>query len=47
MIDSMRARRDLRGRRAAELGAKYAIWRWLREGATRLLALVGLACRFA
>ena len=32
---------------AGELGGTYAVWRWLRTGATPLLALVGLAALFA
>jgi len=31
---------------AGELGGTYAVWRWLRTGATPLLALVGLAALF-
>ena len=31
----------------AELSGTYAVWRWLRTGATPLLALVGLAALFA
>ena len=30
-----------------ELSGTYAVWRWLRTGATPLLALVGLAALFA
>ena len=30
----------------AELGGTYAVWRWLREGATPLLALAGVAALF-
>ena len=30
-----------------ELGGTYAVWRWLRTGATPVLALVGLAALFA
>ncbi len=29
-----------------ELGGTYAVWRWLRGGATPLLALVGVAAMF-
>ena len=31
---------------AGELGGTYAVWRWLRTGATPLLALAGLAALF-
>ncbi len=31
---------------ACELSGTYAVWRWLRAGATPLLALVGLAALF-
>ena len=31
----------------AELGGTYAVWRWLREDATALLAVVGLSALFA
>jgi small multidrug resistance family-3 protein len=30
----------------AELGGTYAVWRWLREGSTPLLALAGVAALF-
>ena len=30
----------------AELGGTYAVWRWLREGQTPLLALAGVAALF-
>jgi small multidrug resistance family-3 protein len=30
-----------------ELGGTYAVWRWLREGATATLAIVGVVALFA